>query len=611
MNEAPDSQDDCIRLAERWVIVRGHAHGLRGPVMVGTLAWPAKARWNTEALAALLRQTGGLEPEEVQQLLANGLDIAAFLALVPALERAAFSPVSHNGVQIAPALAQAGATQHSLALQSFQPRFTQAVLEWLVTTINLCRPAVSDGQRVELARSAQARLDEARSAFQNKMKSWGINWARIARACDEMDLPLQLLPRGYMNVGSGPNARLFKSTLTETTLALASGLARSKSLTASVLALHGLPVPAHQMVASEQEAVAAAHALGFPVVVKPDDRDGGMGVYAGLETDEQVRQFYAQAAAISPKVLVETHIQGQDFRITVDNGKVVKAIGRTPGGVLGDGRQSVEELIEALAAAKPALRGNNTIVSLDDEARELLAERGMTSQSVPAAGDYIVLRRRANMSTGGTSRDVRGELHPDNARLSIRAAQALRLDLAGIDLIIPDVSVSWMDCKAAICEVNSQPQISTEFAPRVYHDLLARLVPEPRRMRAVLLLNATGDAHCDASVIETAAQLTERGERVISVRSDGTWLAHERFAPPGRTPFAAAMAAELEPDATAVVVALAPREVLQQGLPWLHVDQVRVVRGANPHDASDAQTLRRCLDMVAPHAVSVEDKAVQ
>ncbi|MES2633029.1 MAG: acetate--CoA ligase family protein [Pseudomonadota bacterium] len=613
MNDTDASPDHRLRLGERWVIVRGHAHGLRGPVMVGTLAWPANVRWDTEALANLLRHTGGLQPEDVEQLLANGLDLAAFLALLPALERAASSPVTHNGVQIAPAVAQAGATHHSLALQSFLPRFTQAVLEWLVTAINLCQATVSAPHRDEMAKPAQARLHEARSGFQNKMKSWGINWARIARACDEMDLPLQLLPRGYMNVGSGPNARLFKSTLTETSLALSAALARSKSLTASVLALHGLPVPVHKMVANAQEAVDAAHALGYPVVVKPDDQDGGMGVYAGLETDEQVRQCYAQAASISPKVLVETHIQGQDFRITVDNGKVVKAIGRTPGGVMGDGQQTIEELIESLAAAKPALRGNNTTVQLDDEARELLAGRGMTASSVPAAGEFIVLRRRANMSTGGTSRDVIGELHPDNARLSIRAAQALRLDLAGIDLIIPDVSVSWMDCKAAICEVNSQPQISTEFAPTVYHDLLARMVPEPRRMRAVLLLNASGDANCDASVIGKASQLMESGERVISVRGNGTWLGHERFAPPGRTPFAAAMAAELEPEATAVVVALTPHEVLVQGLPWLHIDQVFVLQGTKPHDhdSSQAQALQRCLDMIAPHAVSMEHRAVQ
>jgi hypothetical protein len=90
-----------------------------------------------------------------------------------------------------------------------------------------------------------------------------------------------------------------------------------------------------------------------------------------------------------------------------------------------------------------------------------------------------------------------------------------------------------------------------------------------------------------------------------------TWLGHERFAPPGRTPFAAAMAAELEPEATAVVVALTPHEVLVQGLPWLHIDQVFVLQGTKPHNSSQAQALQRCLDMIAPHAVSMEHRAVQ
>ncbi len=486
----------------------------------------------------------------------------------------------------------------AVALPSFLPPFTLAVLEWLASTINLCHGNLPQARRSALAEANAARLDGAVDLLRARLKGGGVNTVRMARAAATMQLPLQWLPGGFIHIGSGPSGRIFRSTETETTSALAVALAMSKTLTASLLRQHGLPVPAHRLVRSAEEAVEAARAYGYPVVVKPEDCDGGVGVNAGLMTDEQVRQCYVLAAAASAKVLVERHVHGQDYRITVEAGKVVKAIARQPGGVLGDGARTVQELVGAIAAAAPAARGGGSIVSLDDEALGLLEERGSTPHTVPPAGEFVVLRRRANMSTGGTSSDVIGVIHPDNARLAIRAAQALRLDLAGIDLIIPDISVSWMDCTAAICEVNAGPQISTQFAPDVYRDLLRRMVPAPGRMHAVLVLHSSGEPDADGSVAAASNRLVQNGERVLSLRPDGTWLNDIRLAPPGREPFAFAVAAELERDAAAVVVALTPEQIVKQGLPWLHVDQVRVPSGADPARLS---SLRACLQLLAPH----------
>ena len=587
-----------IGMGATWRFSRGHAHGLRGPLLSGSIAWPAKGRWDESALTALLCDAGGLAPAEVERCLAGGVGIDAFLAVLRALEVAAYSPVMQAGVQVAPAVAREDKVHHSVAVPTFVRRFTRSLVEWVITAINVCDLDLPGERRSAIARTLGAQLDEANAAFRADTKSFGVNTVRIARACCELDLPLRWLPRGFLHVGSGSWARMFHSTMTESTPSLAVTIARSKSQTVSLLSQHGMPVPKHQLVGSAQEAVDAALKLGFPVVVKPDDQDGGRGVNAGLATEDQVRQAYEQAAAISRYVLVETHVEGDDFRITVENGRVVKAIGRRPGGVLGDGRRTVEELVKEAAAAMPGGRARRTTFGVDDEALALLAGRGMTVGSVPPAGEFIVLRRRANLSTGGTSRDVLPELHPDNARLAVRAARALRLDVAGIDLIIPDVSVSWMECKAAICEVNAQPQISTEFAPDVYTDLLRRMVPPPGRLHAVLLLDASGAPDCDAAVAEAAQRLQQSGQRVLSVRSDGTRLGEERLAPPVRDAFSAAMGAELETEATAVVAALTPAQVLHHGSPWLHVDEVRVLRGSAP---LQVPSLRACLQLLAPH----------
>jgi cyanophycin synthetase len=587
--------DGAVGVHPKWRVLAGHAYGLRGPVVCGTVLWPRKMRTDLALLVSILHEVAGLKREVVAETLpARSMSIDTLAALVLAIERAAHAPVTQRAVATAPSDGKGADVAHALAFPSFQPAFTQAVIQWLCSVINLCDTRGTPALRMAHEQGIHDMLRSARKALDATFDAGGVNTSRIARACGELGLPWTLLPRGFVQAGSGPNARLFKSTLTQETPALSVQIARSKSLTAQVLALHGLPVPDQRIVASEAQAVRAANALGYPVVVKPDNLDGGKGVHAGLRTEAQVAKFYREAAALSPAVIVESHVDGEDVRITVDNGAVVKAIARRPGGVLGDGRQTVRQLLDEAAAQRPSARAVNSrsVVTLDDEALEMLAEGGLSAHSVPGAGALVALRRRANLSTGGTARDVLADMHPDNARLAVRAARALRLDIAGIDLIIPDIRVSWMACRAAICEVNAQPQISTEFADSVYRDMLQRLVRDPVRQRTVLLLEADG-----AAVAETAARMTAGGHRVLAVRADGTWLDGMPHAPPGQDTFRTAARAELDTQATAVIAAFTVEEVLKHGAPWLHVDEVHVRGVKDPKD----ERLLSCIGLLAPH----------
>ncbi|HEX5725270.1 MAG TPA: ATP-grasp domain-containing protein [Longimicrobiaceae bacterium] len=101
--------------------------------------------------------------------------------------------------------------------------------------------------------------------------------------------------------------------------------ARDKSRQREVLAAGGIPVPAFRAVSSAPEAVAAARAIGFPVVVKPVDGSGSVGVRACAD-EAEVR---AHAAALfarggeDPRVLVESLVAGDEFSVEVFSGRVV------------------------------------------------------------------------------------------------------------------------------------------------------------------------------------------------------------------------------------------------------------------------------------------------
>lgn len=99
------------------------------------------------------------------------------------------------------------------------------------------------------------------------------------------------------------------------------------------------------------------------------------------------------------------------------------------------------------------------------------------------------LQRVPKAQLGGGGRSHIGSLHPDNQRLAERAAQLLRLDLAGIDLIMPDLSRSWREVGGGITEVNAVPQISTLTEPRLFDRLLESLIPTGGRLPVLAIFS--------------------------------------------------------------------------------------------------------------------------
>lgn len=281
-------------------------------------------------------------------------------------------------------------------------------------------------------------------------------------AARDLDLPVYNTHSGLLIIGQGAKARWLSSAFTDQTPTIATSLARDKLACSGLLRVAGLPVPDGRLVTSEEDAVAAAQGFGLPVVVKPANLDGGVGVSCGLESFEEVITAYRKARVHSKLVLLERHIAGNDYRITTYRGEVVSAIERVPGGLTGDGRSTVQALLERFNS-EPG-RGTQATAKLstlvwDDEAEMMLGRAGLTLQSIPADGQFVRLRRAANFALGGTVRGARDRIHPDNRALAQTISQLLRLDVAGIDLITPDISRSWLEMGGAVCEVNASPYL--------------------------------------------------------------------------------------------------------------------------------------------------------
>ncbi len=293
----------------------------------------------------------------------------------------------------------------------------------------------------------------------------------------------------------------------------------NKSLANEIMAFNGLPVPKQRTVVTVEAARNAADEIGFPVVVKPQNTDFGTAVETGIDNQEDLRLAF-EAARRYGNVLVEEHIDGLDHRITVINGKAVRAYERAPARVAGDGIHTVSELIDQAAIERLKaidLREYGFVKKDDPIMIGLLRRQNLALGDVPDQGRIVLLRTNANVSTGGTGRIVTDEAHPDNLKLAERAAAVLGLDIAGVDFICRDISVSWLESKTAICEVNPTPGMILPDDPKRILNYLTG--DGESRLRTPIIFFFGSQEEIDESHTALIVLARSSGTTLTSVRS--------------------------------------------------------------------------------------------
>lgn len=420
-------------------------------------------------------------------------------------------------------------------------------------------------------------------------------------AARRMGLPMLELPGSLWQFGIGRRARWLESSYTDVTPIVAHKLSKRKDHAATMLRDAGITVAEHRLVRDSDDAVRVAETLGYPVVVKPADQDGGRGVFADLCAPDDVRQAYAKAARLSSKILVERHVKGRDYRLVVFQGRVTFAIERIPASVTGDGARSVAELLLERNAEARAVHPPRAEVALDEEALRLLDREGLSPASVPAAGQWVRLRSIANYAVGGTVVVVTDQIHPDNARLAVRAAEAVRLDLAGIDLLMPDIATSWHDVGAAVCEVNGQPHLGRNTSAHLYGDILQALVPGSGRVPTVIALG--GAAVVQTLMEQVAWALAAHGLVVGMAGPKGVRIGNEQICNDRVVVAHGARVLALDRRVDAIVVGLSDDSVLRQGLPFARFDWLLLADAPSAGDVrprSAQQLVDEFLGLLAP-----------
>ncbi|WP_296180913.1 N-acetylglutaminylglutamine synthetase [Pseudomonas sp. UBA1879] len=227
-----------------------------------------------------------------------------------------------------------------------------------------------------------------------------------------------------------------RESLSDLTTAVSMTLCQDKRLTNKVLKAAGLELPVQQLAGNADDNLAFLDEHQR-IVVKPVDGEQGQGVAVDLRTIEDVQAAVDRARQFDSRVLLESFHEGLDLRIVVIGFDVVAAAIRRPAEIMGDGRHTIGQLIEAQSRRRSAATGGESKIPMDDETRRTVEDAGFTFESVLPADQKLAVRRTANLHTGGCLEDVTAILHPVLKDAAIRAARALDIPVVGLDLMVP------------------------------------------------------------------------------------------------------------------------------------------------------------------------------
>jgi cyanophycin synthetase len=366
-----------------------------------------------------------------------------------------------------------------------------------------------------------SRLGPSTGSIVAEAEARGIPWFRLNK--------YSLCQLGY-----GANQKRIQATVTSETSSIGVELACDKEDTKYLLEQAEVAVPKGDIIRRESSLEDACTYVGYPLVIKPVDGNHGRGITVDIQNYEDALAAFAHAknSSKSGAIIVEKFIIGEDYRLLVINNVLVAAAKRTPAHVIGDGKLSVETLIDLVNKDERRGFGHENVltkITVNDLTKTILKDAGYTVTSILEKGKMLILKDTANLSTGGTAEDVTDIVHPANIAMAERISKIIDLDICGIDVMSTDISKTLSETGGAVLEVNAGPGFRMHLAPteglprNVAAPVIDKLFPPGATSRIpIIAISGTNGKTTTTRLIAHMAKM--KGYKVGYTTSDGVYI---------------------------------------------------------------------------------------
>lgn len=396
------------------------------------------------------------------------------------------------------------------------------------TAVAICE-ALIKGEEYDLTDDIQKmrelreddRLGPSTGSIVEEAEARGIPWFRLNK--------YSLCQLGY-----GANQKRIQATVTSETSSIGVELACDKEDTKFLLEQAEVEVPRGDIIRRESSLEEACRYVGFPLVIKPVDGNHGRGITVDIQNYDDALVAFRNAKESSRNgiIIVEKFITGEDYRLLVINNVLVAAAKRTPAHVIGDGKSTVQELIDEVN--KDPRRGYGhekvlTQITTNELTINIIKDAGYTLDSVINKDEILILKDTANLSTGGTAEDVTDIVHPANVSMVERISKIIDLDICGVDIMTTDISKPLSETGGAVLEVNAGPGFRMHLSPtkglprNVAGHVIDKLFPKGKSGRIpIVAITGTNGKTTTTRLIAHMAKMN--GYRVGYTTSDGVYI---------------------------------------------------------------------------------------
>jgi len=418
----------------------------------------------------------------------------------------------------------------------------------------------------------------------------------IVDEATKRDIPfLRLDAYNLVQLGTGKFHKMIRATLTSDTNMIAVEIADNKYLTSIMLKDAGIPVLETIKTDNIGDIFEFYNRIKSSIVIKPIDSYLGKNSSVNIKTPEEIVVGFNLAHEFSNMVLAQPYIEGNSYRLLVIDYKFVAATELLSPTIVGNGKDTIQILIDKLNAEPQRQKGDKNHLSkveIDIMTQRLLKAASYTLETVLPKGEKFVLKKSGNPKLGGTSKDVSDKVHPFNIFLAERAAMVVGLNVAGVDIHAKSIETPINENGGVVLEVNAAPDFRMHINPtegerrNVPEYLLNMLFPKNTKAR-VPIFSITGTAGKTIAARFLDYCLRNEGHNTGLTTSEGLFITNIQLMKGDMTSPESVSLVLKDPTIDCAILETSREGIIRSGLGYKFADYGIVLNIYNEHVGQD------------------------